>query len=264
MKRFLLVIVVFVFLLSGCENPNSSVESPTDFTSESIVATEAPLSSEITEQNIYGRYLIEQSEKNHISVEYPQFDQMTGELCNQLIYQYVYDMVYELTQDSCSLQDSDSDYIPNDSVLQKGEYSSYYVDIDYRVALYTDNIISIIFEGLSNYRNAAHPNHLLFTLNIDTKTGEPVLFAQKYKVDSELYTIFIETAKEQLTHINLSEDTLISLFDEDTFIDGLMLEEDVCVYYTSVGIGISYPVVYALGNHIEIEIPYNKLRSIEG
>ena len=105
---------------------------------------------------------------------------------------------------------------------------------------------------------------MLFTLNIDTETGEPVLFAQKYKVDSELYTIFIETAKEQLTHINLSEDTLISLFDEDTFIDGLMLEEDVCVYYTSAGVGISYPVVYALGNHIEIEIPYNKLRSIEG
>ena len=45
--------------------------------------------------------------------------------------------------------------------------------------------------------------------------------------------------------------------------NGLSSGDDFHVFYTAEGVGISYPVPYAMGDHLEVMLPYSALNALK-
>lgn len=134
-----------------------------------------------------------------------------------------------------------------------------------RITCQREDLLSIVFEGLYNDRTAAHPIHLFFALNIEPKSGETVAFSDRYAIDDALYETFAACAERDITENaggtwpegwGTFSDTIC---DKDSFLNGMRTSLDFSVFFAEEGVGISYPVPYALGDHMEVILPYDAL-----
>lgn len=205
-------------------------------------------------------YLFEKSEANDICVAYPMVvSDKNGEV-STAIYQFVHQEINRLCIDGCRLTTAEEK-----PVEASTEYNCCFLELDYQVALCTNTMISLVFEGLYNHRNTAHPIHVFFTVNLDPSNGQKIQFTDGYVVDDVLYDTFSQYAEKDIIEKaggtwpenwgTFSED----ICDKECFLDGLATERDFHVYYTKEGVGISYPVPYVMGDHMEVLLPYSEL-----
>ena len=134
-----------------------------------------------------------------------------------------------------------------------------------RVTLYTDELLSIVFEGQTYSRDAAYPLGLMFTMNLNPKTGEYIRFSDRYVVDKPLYDAVAARATELLTEASGGEwpagwgTFAEQICDEAHFLTGLLEEKDFCVYFTEEGVCINLPVSHALGDYLTVPLTYEEL-----
>jgi len=208
-------------------------------------------------------YLTSYTNENLVSARIPDFgyydlvsDYVTTALCDH----YGLSLDFDLTK-SEKLDESFYERFRN------GDYTDYFIDIEARIKSQSESLISVSFEGMYYYSNAAHPNHILFSLNIDKKTGERMMFKDKYIINGELYKVFVSHAQTSID--NLTGDPELSLSVEndlctyDTFMDGIEEGKGIYVYFTDSGIGFSYSVPNAIGGHQEVEIPFSELEEFK-
>lgn len=160
----------------------------------------------------------------------------------------------------CALEETSEPLRPIDN-----EESSISLFLEYRITCQREDLLSIVFEGLYNDRTAAHPMHLFFTLNIEPQSGETITFSDRYAIDDALYETFAACAERDITENaggtwpegwGTFSDTIC---DKDSFLNGMRTSLDFSVFFTEEGVGISYPVPYALGDHMEVILPYDAL-----
>jgi len=203
-------------------------------------------------------YLSEISRENLVAVKIPDIGE--AELINSHINS-VFSERYGLPAFALSESETVSDELW--TRFNDADYSEYYMELDGRIEFENEEIYSIVFEGLCNYKNSAHPMHMFFTLNIDKKSGERLLFADKYDVNEDLYELFSAYAQADIDEI--VGEGVISVKDMlcpyDRFVEAIAEEMIVCTYYTDDNIGISYEVNFAMGGHIEVEIPIEEFES---
>lgn len=202
-------------------------------------------------------YLTEISKANLVSIKIPNIG------ADELIYDHITSYLY----DTCGL--SEFELIKSDSVsdefnerFKNWDYTGYYVNIEGSVSKKSDEIVSITFKGMYNYKSAAHPNHMFFAVNIDPLTGEVVAFEDKYTVNEELYTVFVKYAQEKIDSLAGAPGAISvenDLCSEDKFISG----NGIYVYFTIDSIGISYEVPHVMGDHQEVEIPLTELEQFK-
>lgn len=253
--RIFMTILCAALLISlyGCINADLETERQTQ------TATEQSMDSE----EIMTAYLLERSEENNICVAYPVMPSVEVGAANTVIYDFIRQETERLCSHDCNVTDAaekPADISP--------EYSLYLLELYYRMASFSNEIISIIFEGLSSYKKAAYPIHVFFTLNIDPANGQKISFADRYVIDDALYDVFAAYAQKDITEKaggtwpenwgSFSE----AICDKDAFLDGLSSSKDFHVFYTNEGIGISYPVPHAMGDHLEVILPYSELKKI--
>lgn len=160
----------------------------------------------------------------------------------------------------CALEETSTPPEPIDN-----EESPISLSLEYRITYQREDLLSIVFEGLYNDRTAAHPIHLFFALNIEPQSGETVAFSDRYAIDDVLYDTFVAYAERDITENaggtwpegwGTFSDTIC---DKDSFLNGMRTSLGFSVFFTEEGVGISYPVPYALGDHMEVIIPYDVL-----
>ncbi len=221
----------------------------TDNYDKNIECSIVPYTGDISSEEYY---LTEISKANLVSIKIPNIG------ADELIYDHITSYLY----DTCGL--SEFELIKSDSVsdefnerFKNWDYTDYYVNIEGSVSKKSDDIISITFKGMYNYKTAAHPNHIFFTLNFDPVTGERIYFEDQYTVNDEMYRIFVSHAQKAFD--SFAGDTGISVENDlcpiDTFMNGIKNEKTVCVYYTDDSIGIKYEVPHAAGDYQTVEIP---------
>lgn len=254
MRIFMTILcAVLLIFLYGCTNADLETERQTQ------TAAEQSMDSE----EIMTAYLLERSEENNICVAYPVMPSVEVDAVNTVIYDFIRQETERLCSNDCNVTDAaekPADISP--------EYSLYLLELDYRMASFSDEMISIIFEGLFSYKKAAYPIHVFFTLNIDPTNGQKISFADRYVIDDALYDVFAAYAQKDITEKaggtwpedwgSFSE----AICDKDAFLDGLSSSKDFHVFYTDEGIGISYPVPHAMGDHLEVILPYSELKMI--
>ncbi len=268
MNRLLICIIFCISILTSCSvNKDNSVHTenssrPTaidSFTEDTDITTATDTyTNNNTDIDAAGSvYLTECTEQNIISVKIPMFNEPS---IDDLVSEYISGYFEKLTLTEFNLT------LTNDSFdTEAHEYSEYYINTDCNITYFSDELISITFQGMLNYKTAAHPNHLFFTLNIDRETKQRIIFKDNYDINWELYDIFsnyarnniVEKAGEWPENWGSFSESICS-FEE--FERGMINENEFFFYYTNDGIGISYQVPFALGNHLEVVIPYSEMR----
>lgn len=154
------------------------------------------------------------------------------------------------------------------SKYYENPYGSVEFDIDYKVALKNPNILSIQYSGVGSVSNAAHPNNLFYTTNINIKTGDRLRlkdivnidknFANKF-LNGEFKTLWPEQggALKHFTNEEIQE-----YFEEADSLDNIGTEKqsDVFSYFMNDSLGISISVAHAIGDHAEFEIKYQNIK----
>ncbi|WP_081756810.1 DUF4163 domain-containing protein [Gorillibacterium massiliense] len=147
-------------------------------------------------------------------------------------------------------------------------YGSVELNLDYEIVLKNPSLLSVQYRGLGSVSNAAHPNSLFFTTNLNIKTGEKLRlkdivnldegFAYKF-LHGEFKALFSEH-NEALG--NLTNGDILKDFTEADSLDNLGTENqsDVFSYFTSDSLGISISVGHAMGDHAEFEIKYEDIK----
>lgn len=129
-------------------------------------------------------------------------------------------------------------------------------DIGYTVSLRSDEVISVLFMGYRDMRDVPHPTHVFYTVNIDLKTGKKI-YLKDIVSDTEK---FAETIRDQNFIFRMKEDenTEHIIYTNEYFpfetIGECDLNGALYSYLTDEGIGISFQVSHAIGDHKEIEL----------
>lgn len=230
-------------------------ESQNNSNSSENGASDQGASEPIEEQGSSQHYLIDMSSQNSISLELPIICE-ENEQIKDFICEYLDEKIYEFCGERF-------DYIEQDTDMILSVDSEYYIDLDCRTVYASESFASIIFEGFFNMENSAHPTNLFFTLNYSYETNESVLLKDVYETDNGLYELF---NKYVILYFESNADTqgldatvITDLYDEQRFLSGLQYEREICTYFTEDSLGISFAVPHVLGDHIEIEIPYDEL-----
>ena len=238
------LLLSLVFLLcsfTGCGTP-ANAKPETEQTN--------PTENQQTTQTSW--FLTQLTEDCAASVELPAFI-MEDESLKQLVIDYVNTYLADSFEGIFSLTLSNTD-LPTEPADRL-----YYLDLSCRVTYEHEDFVSIVFEGLYNMKTAAHPINLLFSLNVNRYTNERVMLKDIWPLDDVFYDTYRPLAQAALT-AKFGEDISIDdLLKKDSLLNGLQTEKEYCVYYTQSGMVISIPVIHALGDHFETEIPYQML-----
>lgn len=140
------------------------------------------------------------------------------------------------------------------------------LELDYEIKRYDKEYLSIVFEGSGNVYAAAYPNHLFLTKNYDMQSKEEITLADICTVDADLaekvYAAIRQKVETDSYYGSESPSAeIVQTIARNT--DALLQELQTCdadldgcqSYMTSQMIGISLPVIHALGDHFEVEIP---------
>ena len=247
LKNIFAIFLISVSLLCGC---TANRDSSNDTGQEGVAFTYKT------------EYLTETSDNNLINVEIPAFEGENEKNINALVYRFVVDRVNTMCDGACSILPSDQAMIAD---VAEGSYNAYCIDLKYRITHNTAQHISIVFEGMSNYKSAAHPLNILFSLNIDPIHAERILFSETYPLDSTTYNLFAQYAEEEIREqadpqwLQDWEGFAETLCDQDTFLTGMTSEAEFFHYRTEDYVVIGYPVPHAMGDYMTVQIPISAL-----
>lgn len=245
MNRYkrIFTIVALVLWLCGCHAVVSSNVS--NFEKDTIPSN--------------GGYLTQIDEKNHIVIELPLEYSYNAETL-QLITEHIESVIRKSTGVSCDLiytQDIASQNLKWDGVV----YTEYNAKINSQYTFCDEGLASIVFEGMINYKSAAHPIHVFFTLNYDPKTNQQVNFLDLYDIDDGVHSRILQAVEEKISSeggedLVLIRDYVTNLYPtKEAILKGLSESGEVYAYFTETGVGISLQVPFVLGGHIEVELP---------
>lgn len=231
------VILTFSFCACAKEESNQSKTSQT--------------TSVYNEKSVY---LVKNSKEDIISVKLPT-DYEYSEKQNKFISDFISSKINDISGETFELKNSKNE------VEYNQDYTGYFIEIESKTSFASDDIVSIVFTGLLNHKNAAHPINLFFALNFDPKTMNIVQFSSIHTIDDSLYNEFVKQGEKEILDKtggiwpegwdSFSE----MLCSKETFFDGLNgKNSEIEWYYTENGIGFSYSVPFALGNHREVEL----------
>ena len=255
----MLVCICLLFGIAACgmepETTEPYIESITDLVTLPTSALTEPTSMLLETQDSNVWYLTQQTDDICASVKIPTFSNYVKH--EQLIVDYV--NAYLNSSGFCNFGLAKAAQGVDGGV----EACQYYLDLDCKITFESDWTICLVFEGVFNYINAAHPIRMLFSLYINREDDTRVMFKDIWLVNDAFYDLYLQYAEEALA-LSLGEEymgdiSVEELCDREGFLAGLETEQEYCVFYTETGVSVSYPVNHALGDYQVAEIPYSAL-----
>jgi hypothetical protein len=138
--------------------------------------------------------------------------------------------------------------------------------INYEIKRKSENLLSIQYSGIGYVKNAAHPNNIFYTTNININEGIRLRLKDMVNIDESFVEKFKEASKALQSETSgildeFSNAVLIKMFSEADSLDNIGTENqsDTFSYLTKDSLGISVSVPHALGDHTEFEINYRDI-----
>ncbi len=256
MKRITFLLCA-ALLLTGCGTQPSQPEVSETETTKSAVP-----------DGVQIMYAAEMTDYRHITYAYPVFPD--NDAVNASVKAYTEKLICEQIEGAWSPEEE----IP-EAVIQfdlpecpaQDEDTMLSIDMDVTVTRMDDEYISLFYEGIFNVKGTAHPTSLPEGLILDAKTGEVLHISDLYTVDKAFVRIICEALAEQ------GEDYFAWNFEieaKDQYEHTMEWVADKLAYYdepyttttvflTADGLGFSFPVSHAVGDYMEIVIPYAEL-----
>jgi hypothetical protein len=161
----------------------------------------------------------------------------------------------------------DLQQIENDSELTDYE-------VTYTVTYNSPEILSVYFNGYSNYRTAAHPNQFFYTVTIDVAKQKAVTLSELVSINPDLLEALIG-GKYSAVGYDMTEEYAASIKDylgdmktnPDYWLEKLKNADKVgysaASYLTPDALVVSIPVPHVMGDHIEIALNYKDLAALK-
>ncbi|MDR0812422.1 MAG: hypothetical protein LBO63_00240 [Oscillospiraceae bacterium] len=239
-----------------------------------VVAITAPLllgctSRRHSEADLYQtitKCLEENSADNQIQIKYPQIESKDRDLTkvNQTIENAAYQLLKHYFTDGYNVAQNTNpgDFVWNWST---SPYNYAALEVNFKITLLNAEVASIVFEGMFNRETAAHPISVFETANINLENGELIMLNDVYSVDDGFFEIYLSHLKA-FCQENYPSEQWLEIYEyveqDESFKENFILAdtgEGISSYFTESGVGISYPVIFALGDHIEVVIPYEEI-----
>jgi hypothetical protein len=236
MRKTNIIILIFIILLISC--------------------SDIALYESEQENLIFIMYCAkESSQLNQIYYHYPQLNE--DNKINELIINHVRHKLDALLQGTFSgnIKDSSEEWQWDDST-----YDSYAMYVNYEITLFDDLYLSIIFEGLFNYRKSANPLHYFSSLIIDIQKKEIINISDIYNINDDFIRIALESLKKEIRDRGvLDEFKEITYLHISEYLQKALQSDggNEYIYHSFLtidAIGISVPVSYTLGSHWKIYI----------
>lgn len=142
-----------------------------------------------------------------------------------------------------------------------------HVEIDYEIKRQSERFLSVQYTGIRYVKDAAYPNHIFYTTNLDMKQALRLRLSDLVKIEKP----FLELLKSRkFTAIEPEQKDLLGNFTQNElnqWLTGADLLKgsaqdsglDTFSYLTSDSLGISIPVAHAVGDHAEYEIRFAQI-----
>jgi hypothetical protein len=268
-RKILIIILISVeILMVGCSNKQASnytssqegtkteVQQPADTNTTKNQTTKETTSKNTNEK----KYKItkEVYKIKNVIINYPQINGLSNVSKQSAINKLI--------------KDEAQAYISN------GVEDNLNLEIDYKITLSNENVLSIQYSGLAILEQAAHPSHLFYTTNIDMNTGKTIKLTDLLKVNESLvnsfkkgklvHNITFDDEKDKLQYEsnikesvnNIGNNELLSQFEKSDSKEK-MSESGASFYLTEDSIGISIGVGHAAGDHVEYEMKYTDVKN---
>ena len=259
-KIFLILSILALLFLNACadsENDSAKTANSND--------THTNSSGENTNTNEETKYvfLVDKADKNTISIQIPLVKDGSEQQLN-FIVNTIKEKLKSFSGEDFDLTVSKTD-ITNKNDIDNENLSEYYIVAQSEISYESEDMVSMIFEAHFNKSGTAHPTDWFFAINYNPKTLESIAFSDNYSVDEGLYNVFAQHAEKALLESFDGEwpdgwDSFSEMLcSKDSFLQGMKTEKEFAYYYTNEGVGISYPINHALGDHKEVVIPFADL-----
>lgn len=253
-----ILILIIILALSACANENNCNEAVVDIIEMLSSSQRKERHAENTLQETDVSYLqnkaflqteFEDIETAHyinqdVYISYPQILNSEAAQLNELIKREAIEMFLV-------------NYYENENNLV--------LEISYAITFRNEKLLSIVFYGYGNKKDTAHPNRHFCTLNVDLENMKKIClknvindfekFISTVKNKNFIFKIYDDNGIETLMKVN-------ELIDFESLEKSDVLGSEIYSYFTENGLGISFGVPYAIGDHKEIEIPYNELTEL--
>ncbi|MCL2637152.1 MAG: DUF4163 domain-containing protein [Oscillospiraceae bacterium] len=237
MKKLICILLLAIMLLglAACDKP------------EVDPGPHVPDSDTVFDPDTFVLYstVAEVFERENVTIKYPQmeglFDKSLQEDMNSRL-QYFALSVLEAYEDSLG---------------------ALTLEVDYEVTRSTGNLLSVVFRGLAYVEGAAHPNNIVYTVNIDIQVGIEVVLADMVILGDEFIEIFRAYGKTEFPEADeyVKENDNEYFMKEFRSADSFWLT-DTYSYYTEDAMVICFSVPQAIGGYAEFRINYEHLDGV--
>jgi len=225
-KIIMILILLLIFAISGCENQNDVNENNTP---EKEVY-------EITKENYTD---------NNIIINYPQISNLNDNEKQIRINEMIKSQALEVLEN------------------YKDGISDLNLEMDYEIKYQGEDILSIQYIGLSAMKGAAYPINEFNTANIDLENEQLLKLIDVVTINDKFIEKF--NAGKYVAYSNSlnleSEGALIDAlhnFDNNSLIESLN-KKTTKFYFTKDSLVVSIELPHVLGDHLEMEIKYDDL-----
>ncbi|MBL4931612.1 PdaC/SigV domain-containing protein [Clostridium paridis] len=263
LRRMIILLLCSLFVLSlsacGSKEAKDNIESKTS-TTDTSVQKNVGNNSENTEQK--------PEVKNNVDYKVTKLSASKSD--NKIKYNIKYPEISGLSDEG--KQKEINAILKNEAL----KVLSYYMDalgsvelnVDYNITLKSPYILSVQYTGSGFASNAAHPNSLFYTTNINMNTGNRLRLKDVINIDKNFANKFLEGGFKPLhsEHSDVLKQHTVEEIQEgfmnaDSLDNiGTAQQSDTFMYFTNDSLGISISTGHALGDHAEFETKYQNIK----
>lgn len=145
----------------------------------------------------------------------------------------------------------------------------FWANVDYEIKWQSERVLSVLYKGSKHYPRRPHPNHYLDGINIDMKNASIIAlsdladfdgsfsFAEKFKEGKIKFVRPVLEGKVFFSN-NAALDRKGHVFN-DAYLLERFSRRNSDFYLTKDSLGLTVPVVFALGDMVEFEIRYEDI-----
>lgn len=235
---FLASTLVIIIAMAGCGNLDNGNEVEKEHNEDTIIDV-------AVNYDVLSETYIQEDEYNNIKIEYPVITGLIDEDMQKSINKIIMAEALKVY--------NYYDY------EDRGHLE---LDVISNITLENESVLSIQYYGLGYVENAAHPNKLFYTTNIDLLTGVKMKLADYINIEDDFVNMFIGGEFKYVGPLG-EEPDLGYYGTYDMAKEGLINADNmgsIFSYLTNDSIGISIPVAHAIGGYALFEIGYDDIR----
>jgi hypothetical protein len=266
-SKIVIVSTLVIFFLAGCGNttqnektgssvtPSGKAMAPDNEANTQETPTKCAEGTDATASPSY-KIITSEFNQDNIQIQYPQIEKLGNEPGEKAINDLIKNDIWD-----SQVEDIIKYYQEDGSTIKLN------VDLNYKVTMNTDDILSVMYTGTAYIEGGMHPDNVFHAITVDLKSGNRVSLSNFTKIDASLIQKIKESKSVTNDAVKYEEDeaqaedirkdliTLMQNQDDQNMILTLKNDSEKDFYVTKNSLVVCVIVCHAAGDYMLVEIP---------